>query len=202
MQQRSKEWFNARRGKATASEIINILGIKGLGQIGETYAFEKAVELVYGLDEEDNFTSFDMQRGINLEPLAFKKLQEISFFEVQETSFFAYGDNAGASPDALVGKDAIAEIKCPRPNKFFNLVANGEKEIDKKYIAQMQFQMLCTNSVRCHFFNYIIYNGIEMWHEIIILKDENFINLIKQRILEFVKIRDKYILQLQQKQQF
>lgn len=203
--QRSEEWYNERLGKFTASEIHKLLGVKGLGLTGETYAFEKACELVYGLDEDESFASYDMQRGIALEPLAFKKFKELKameFIEVKESYFFPYTENSGASPDGVVGNDAILEIKSPRSKKFFNLVAKGYDAIDKEYIAQMQMQMLCSNSKRCHFFNYIIFNGQEMWHEIIVERDEKMIELIKERISEAVKIRDDYKRYLIENKQF
>lgn len=204
-EQRSPEWFSMRLGKFTASEIHKLLGIKGLGQTGKTYCFEKACELVFGKDENDDFTSFDLKRGVELEPIAFRKFQELKqedFIDIQTTTFFPYGENAGASPDGLVGDDAILEIKCPRSNKFFNLVAGGVEEIDKDYIAQMQMQMLCSNSKQCHFFNYIIFNGVEMWHEIIVERDEVMIELIKTRIAEAIVIRDNFIVELKNNQQF
>jgi putative phage-type endonuclease len=195
MLQRSNDWFDARKGRFTASEIHKLLGVRGLGQTGESYIFEKATEEVFGLDEDDNFTSFDMQRGVTLEPLAFRKFKEIKefdFIEVQETSFFPYGSDAGASPDGLVGNNAILEIKCPRPTKFFNLVAKGYDAIDKEYIAQMQMQMMCTNSEKAYFFNYIIFNGVEMWHEIEVNRDEKMIDLIKERIDQAIKIKNEH----------
>jgi putative phage-type endonuclease len=204
-QQRSKEWFDERKGRFTASRISELLGVKGLGLTGENYAFEKAVELVYGVDEEESFVSFDMQRGINLEPLAFRKFKEIKeldFIEVKESYFFPYTDDAGASPDGIVGEDAILEIKCPRPNKFFKLVAKGIDAIDSGYMDQMQMQMLCSNSVQCHFFNYIIFNGIEMWHEIIVPRNEKRIELIKERITEASKLRSEYVQYLTENKQF
>lgn len=197
MEQRSVDWFNVRLGKFTASGIHNIMGNQGLGETGKTYCFEKAIELVFGKDSEDNFTSFDIQRGVELEPMAFRKFKETKqedFIDVEETSFFPYKEIGGASPDGLVGNDAILEIKCPRSKKFFNIIASGN--IDKEYISQMQMQMLCSNSRRCYLFNYIIFNGVEMWHEIIVERDEVMIELIKQRIDEAVIIRDEYVNQL------
>lgn len=96
--QRSENWHNERLGKFTASEIHKLLGKQGLGLTGETYCFEKACEIVFGIDEEENFISSDMQRGINLEPLAFdkfKELKELDFIEVKEAYFFPLGENAG-----------------------------------------------------------------------------------------------------------
>lgn len=203
--QRSNEWFNERVGRFTGSQISNLMGIKGLGKTGESYAFKLASEIVFGRDKEDDFVSFDMQRGIDLEPLAFRKFKELKaldFINVEETSFWGYGKDAGASPDGIVGTDAALEIKCPKPLKFFNLIAGGIDEIDSNYIDQMQMEMLCTKSVRCHFFNYIIYNGVEMWHEIIVPRDEALIELMIKRIEEAKILRDNFVIQLRNNKQF
>ena len=206
MLQRSEDWFEARKGRFTASDIHKLLGVRGLGQTGESYIFEKAVEEVFGLeDKEDEFISKDIQRGVTLEPLAFRKfkeLKEFDFLDIQETTFFPYGSHAGASPDGLVGNDAILEIKCPRPTKFFNLVAKGIEAMDKEYIAQMQMQMLFTNSNKAYFFNYIIFNGKEMWHEIEVQRDEKMIDLIKKRIEQAKKIKQDFVEYLITNKQF
>jgi len=204
-QQRSKEWYDVRKGRFTASRITELLGVKGLGLTGENYAFEKAVEIVYGIDKEDGFTSFDMQRGIDLEPLAFRKFKELKqyeFLEVKESYFFPYTENAGASPDGVVGENAILEIKCPRPNKFFKLIAKGSDAIDNTYYDQMQMQMLCSNSELCYFFNYLIFNGVEMWHEIIVKRDDVRIKLIENRINEAVNLRNEFVEYLTNNKQF
>lgn len=205
MEQRSDEWFSQRLGKFTGSEIHKLLGVKGLGETGKSYAFQKAVEIVFGKNEEESFVSFDMARGIALEPMAFRKfreLKEIDFLEVEKCSFYCYGENGGASPDGKVGFDADLEIKCPQPNKFFALVAKGIEQIDKEYIAQMQMEMLCSGSTHCYFFNYIVFNNQEMWHEIIVNRDEVMIELIKARILEAVVIRDNFVIELRKNIQF
>jgi len=205
MQQGSNEWFESRLGRFTGSEIHKLLGVKGLGATGETYCFEKAIEMVFGRDEEDNFESFDMMRGKQLEPVAFRKfkeLKEMDFISVEEVGFFEMGENAGASPDGLVGSDAVLEIKCPRPNKFFNLVAKGIDAIDKEYIAQMNLEMMATKTKQCHFFNFIIFNGKPMWHEIVVTPDVNMVALINQRIEQAVIIRDKYMKDLMTNCQF
>ena len=206
MQQRSNEWFEARRGRFTASNISNILGKAGLkGTIGaiDTMAFEKAVEIAFGIDEEESFVSKDMQRGIDLEPLAFELIKDkkgLEFQEVEECSFYKIGENAGASPDGIIKTNgvisAVLEIKCPKHVKFFKLVANGESEIDSKYIAQMNMQMLATDTDTCLFVNYLIFNNIEYSHEITIKKDEELCELILERVEEATKVRNEYVKQL------
>ena len=205
MKQRSKEWFDSRKGRFTGSSIHKIMGIKGLGKTGETHAFEKAIEIVFGKNEDEQFTSFDMQRGIDLEPVAFNKFKEIKgldFVEVEECSFFAFGDNSGASPDGLVGKDAVLEIKCPKSEKFFNLVAKGEEAIDKEYMFQMQCEMMVTNSNKAYFMNFLIHNGVEMHHIIEVERDEEIIAKMQERIAEATILRDEYVNQLNNNKQF
>ncbi len=192
--QRSETWFKDRLGKFTASKIIDLLGVKGLGLTGDTYAFEKAAEEVHGeLDEgESSFISKDMQRGIDLEPYAFAMFKR-KHPETTESFMFPYGKHAGASPDGVVGKNAVLEIKCPKKKKFLKLVANGYDEIDKQYIAQMQMQMLCSNSDKAYFFNYCVINGEEFGHTIEVKRDEKMIALIKERLEEAIAIKEAYI---------
>jgi len=197
-EQRSEEWFKDRFGKFTASQIHKLLGVRGLGQTGETYAVEKAIESLYGQVEE-NVQSWDMRRGIELEPIAFGKFKEL-YPETIESYMFPYGEHAGASPDGVVGTEAILEIKCPRAVKFFKLVADGI--IDKEYIAQMQMQMMCSNSKRAYFFNYLQLNGREYHHTIIVERDEGFIDIMKKRIEEAIKIKEEYIVKLLKNSQY
>lgn len=205
IEQRTEDWYNQRLGRFTASRIDELMGVKGLGLTGEDYAFQNACEVVFGRNEEDSFTSFDMQRGVQLEPLAFAKFNEVNrfnFIQAEKASFFPLGEHAGASPDGLIGDDSILEIKCPRPNKFFKIVEKGVSAIDRLYIHQMQMQMLCTNSKKCYFFNYIIYNGIEMWHELIIDRDDVLIDKIKERIEIATQLKMQFIDSLKEKVQF
>ena len=198
-EQRTPDWHKERYGKFTASKIIDLLGIKGLGLTGETYAVERAIEQLFG-EVEEGFTSKDMQRGIDLESTAFAKFVEVHpNLKVQNCSFFAYGEHAGASPDGLIDDDAILEIKCPKGKKFFRLVA--EENIDKIYIAQMQMQMLCSNSDKAYFFNYCIIDGEEFHHTIEVKRDEEMIALIKERLEEAIAIKEAYIEKINSKLQ-
>ena len=203
MKQRSSEWFEARRGCFTASEIHRILGKEGLkATIGavDTIALEKAVELAFGIDETENFMSSDMQRGVDLEPIAFELFKEkkgLSFLEVEECGFFKIDENSGASPDGLIKTmseiTSVLEIKCPKHLKYFKLVANGSSEIDFKYIAQMNMQMMATKTKECSFVNYLVFNNEEYSHEIIVEKDEALCELISERIKKAVIVRDEYV---------
>lgn len=200
--QRTDEWIEQRRGKFSASEIYKILGIKGLGETGKNYAIEKAIEELHGKFEE-TFISYDMAQGIENEPLAFAKFKELKgleFLEVSNCGFFEYCENSGASPDGLVSNNAILEIKCPKSTTFFKLVATNE--VDAKYYAQMQMQMLATDAIKGYFFNYLIHEGKEYWHEIIVERDEVMIAKIKERLKEVIEIKNEFINKLKLNQQW
>jgi len=191
-EQRSPEWFEERLGKFTASRISELLGIKALGLTGEGYAMEMAIEEVFG--KEESFMSYDMQRGVELEPLAFNHFKEkkaLEFISVENCGFFAHCENSGASPDGLVGEDAVLEIKCPTRKTFFKLKLTNE--IDPKYFAQMQMQMLSSNRNKAYFFNYIIIDGVEYAHEIEVDRCETTIEKIKNRIVEAIEIKKSFI---------
>lgn len=202
IEQRTEEWNNQRKGKFTASEIYKLMGVKGLGETGKTYAIEKAIEELYG-KVDDDFISFDMQRGIEIEPLAFNyfsDVMDLKFIKVTNCGFFDNCEHSGASPDGLVGEDSILEIKCPKASTFFKLVATND--IDPKYYYQMQMQMIATKRNKGYFFNYIIIDGIEYSHTIEVLKNDITCKKISERISEAVEIKKEYINKINKNKQF
>lgn len=202
IEQRSEEWRKQRHGKFSASGIYKLMGIKALGETGKSYAIEKAIEQLYG-DVDENFISYDMERGIELEPLAFakfKELKSLEFIDVLNCGFFTLSDSAGASPDGLVGYDAVLEIKCPKASTFFKLVATNE--VDQKYFYQMQMQMICTGKEKAYFFNYIIIEGLEFYHTIIVERDQIVCDKIIERIAEAMQIKEEYINKINNNKQF
>jgi hypothetical protein len=214
-EQRSDEWFEDRRGRFTASSIHRLLSdgsrpmtedelkiwklanpksqkknTECIGDAFYTLCFEKACEIVFGLDPYWDIVSYDMQRGINWEPDAFdlfKWNKLLDFIDVETCGFIPYGDNAGASPDGLVSDGGNLEIKCPKPPKFFTIIRDGKDAIDPEYISQMQMQMLATGRDHAYFFNYTIWQDRPLWHEIIV---------------EGVIQRDKYVEILRNNKQF
>lgn len=204
-EQLTTEWFNQRLGRFTASQISQLMGVKGLGETGNTLAFEKAIEIVFGRDEAWNVETWDMKRGKDQEQEAFElfdKLKAQQFIEVQKASFFPLGTNSGASPDGLVGTDAVLEIKCPRPEKFFRIMKDGVSALDKSWTDQVQLEMKCTNSTKCYFFVFLKWQGKNLYHELEIEYDAERVELILERIEQAVIIRDEYVNELKTNKQF
>ena len=205
MEQRSDFWFEQRGGRFTASVASDLIADgrakESIGESFYTLCKRVANERFFGIDTSWNVESWDMKRGTETEPEAFELLAlmmrtgKVFKGEIIELdpcidndngnrSFFPYGENAGASPDGIVlDSDIVAEIKCPRPEKVFELIKqNSVDAIDKKHYAQMQMQMLCTNSNRCVYFVYCVYKEKPVYHWIIVDRDESMIEKIKQRI--------------------
>jgi hypothetical protein len=162
------------------------------------------VELIEG-DQDETYTNFDMQRGIDQEPYAYAKFEELMMLEfktVSKSEFVLYGSDAGASPDGLVSDNSVLEIKCPKRGKFYKYLIEGIDAIDDVYYNQMQMQMLATKCDQAYFFNYIIIKGVEKWHTIIVPRDEERIELIKTRLAEAVIKRDEYIELINKNKQF
>jgi len=185
MEQRSSEWYDMRLGRFTASKISLLLGKltteKGAKAL-ENLAIKKAGEMYFGQIESD-FISFDMQRGIDQEPLAFAKFSEIiglQFLEVEQVGFIPYGKHGGASPDGKVSNGRNLEIKNPTIETFNKLVCTNV--IDEGYNDQMQKQMLALDTDLTYFFNYVVYCGKEYSHLVEVPRNEQRISLIKERI--------------------
>ncbi len=196
-EQRTTEWYEQRGGRFTASVASDLIADgRAKDSVGEAfYTLCKRVanERFFGIDNSWNVESWDMKRGIETEPEAFELLASLmrtgkviqgERHILEECAFFPLGDNAGASPDGIVlDSDIVTEIKCPRPEKVFDLIeSNNVNAIDKKHYAQMQMQMLCTNSTRCVYFVYCVYKEKPMYHWIIVHRDEEMIEKIKERI--------------------
>ena len=138
MQQLSDEWFAIRKGKISAShaQAIATAG-KGL----DTYILELMAEY-FSSGEKERYTNDDMQRGIELEGQARDMYELEKGVKVKEIGFIEHSDFVGCSPDGLIGEDGGLEIKAQNDPRHFKLLINGVKEVDSKYIWQIQMSML------------------------------------------------------------
>ena len=66
----------------------------------------------------------------------------------------------------------------------------------------MQMQMMCTGREKAYFFNYLIHDGTEFHHEIIVERDEELIAKIVSRLVEAIEIKNEYINKINNNKQF
>ncbi len=140
MPQGSEEWRAIRKGKMTASHAQEIANNgKGL----DTYIIKLMAEY-FSSGEYEGFKNSHMERGTELEPVA-RSMYELETGEVvEEVGFIEYNEYAGCSPDGLIGENAIAEIKCHDDVSHFKMIVGGAKEIDTKYLWQIQMNLMIT----------------------------------------------------------
>ncbi len=127
-EQRSPEWYTARLGVFTSSEIYRLMTkpkLKGevLSEGAKTYILEKVAEKLTGIDRysyslsafnEEVFITQAMQWGIDNEPLAKKHLARLNNWTIEETTFIKVDSlNYGGSGDGWIREiNGALEVKC------------------------------------------------------------------------------------------
>ncbi len=153
IEQRSPEWFEARKGKLTGSNVGAALGLSPWKTPDDL--IRQMVREYHGAEPEfvgNAATEF----GTAHEPLALLDYEMETGNTVQECGFFVHPDHPwlGASPDGLVYADIVLEIKVPfglrkETSPKFKLLAD-----QPHYHAQVQIEMACTGRRRCHFYQW------------------------------------------------
>ena len=163
MEQRTDEWFSERAGKVTASRIADVMAKTktGYGAGRGNYMAELVAERLTGIPKQ-GFTNAAMQHGIDTEPQARAMYELEHGVTVIETGFVPHPKigQTGASPDGLVGEDGLVEIKCPNTATHIETLRGAK--IDRKYLLQMHWQMICTERTWCDFVSFDPRMPVEM----------------------------------------
>lgn len=155
MEQRSTEWFTARLGKVTASRVADVIAKTktGYSTSRENYMAQLVCERMTGTQGE-SYNNAAMQWGTDQEPLARAAYEAAKDVLVDEVGFVVHPtiNNAGASPDGLVGDDGLIEIKCPNTATHIDTLLSDK--VPNKYNTQMQWQLVCTGRKWCDFVSF------------------------------------------------
>ena len=153
--QGSDEWRALRLGKVTASKVADIVAKtkSGYSASRANYAAQLIAERLTGTPAE-SFTNAAMQHGTETEPEARCAYEFYQGATVEQVAFVPHPkiDQAGCSPDGLVGDDGLVEIKCPQTATHLETLLG--QAVPAKYETQMQFQMACTGRAWCDFVSY------------------------------------------------
>ena len=182
MEQHSREWFVARLGRWTGSEVGKLMqsGRSKSDTFGETakgYIYDKAGERLLR-DEVRNdeamwneyytlthTTSKAMDFGSEQEPYARKRYHKVTGNEVHEVGLLLCKDipEFGSSPDGIVQEGGritrAIEIKCPMGSNFVKYAmmqtADDLKKTNSQYYWQCVSHCIVSGASVCDF---IIYN--------------------------------------------
>jgi hypothetical protein len=96
----------------------------------------------------ESFTSFDMTRGHELEPINRAAYELLTGEFVTLTPFVTHPSIEwwGASPDGLVGEDGLFEAKCLNAANHLEILRGGDI---LKYLPQVHTQMIVTGRKWC-----------------------------------------------------
>jgi putative phage-type endonuclease len=156
IEQGTPEWHALRCGKVTASRVADVMrsGRGGAPSASRArYMGELVAERLTGTPYE-SFKSAEMQRGNDVEAEAVSAYAFICGAQCDRIAFVDHPsiEMSGASPDALIGNDGLAEFKCPASHTHIQTLLSDK--IDGDYVRQMQWQMACTGRQWCDFVSY------------------------------------------------
>lgn len=154
--QGSAEWLDIRRGKITASRIVDVLdrlkkGGEGAGR--RNYRIDLIAERLSGRSE-GHYISPEMQWGIECELMARAAYEMQRGVMVESVGFVLHPtlDFTGASPDGLVDEDGTTEFKCPKTTTHIKWMLEGG--VPEEHQPQCLWVMTCTGRKWCDFVSY------------------------------------------------
>jgi len=143
--QGSPEWHAQRLGKVTASRVADVVAKTkgGWGASRANYAAQLVAERLTG-EPTESYTNAAMQWGLDHEADAKSAYEFHRDCEITPCGFIEHPNlnQCGASPDGLIGRDGVLEIKCPNTANHIETLKG--RAVPSKYVLQIQWQMACT----------------------------------------------------------
>lgn len=157
-EQRSEPWFAARAGRATGSKAHCIVAIGRAGAEAVTkrdYRLQLACERLTGKPADSGFVSYEMTRGIELEPAARAAYEAETGDLVRETGFLCSDDYlVGCSLDGDVnGMAGIIELKAPKTNTHIGYWRDRQS-FKTEYMAQVLHGLWVSGAKYCDLCSY------------------------------------------------
>src|SRR5690606_33132888 len=158
--QGSPEWLQARAGVITASRFADarsrLTKTCKSGKPGDPstaairYAWTVAMERVAGKPVDSSFETWQMRRGVDLEPAARVAYEARTGFMVQESGLVLTDDSVfGYSTDGFVEDDGMVEIKCPASCDKLGAIWGHPEEAESEYIDQINGGLWITGRKWC-----------------------------------------------------
>ncbi|MCL2596235.1 MAG: YqaJ viral recombinase family protein [Paludibacter sp.] len=192
-------WTSDRLGLFTASRISDLLicakGDKdGFGVVAMSYIMEKVCEILTG-EQKPEVNTKSIEWGNENEAVAMAVYsrntnKKVAYFGKENPKSFSLAPdyNLSGSPDGLIFDEKVIEIKCPynSVNHIENTLMNLEafKKERKEYYAQIQVNMLVTDTNICDFVSFdprMIDEKLQL-SILEVPKDSEFQKLILQRV--------------------
>lgn len=145
LEQGTQLWKDARAGCATASCVANLFVKARKENQGAraNYRAKIICEILTGRVQEDEINSYQIRQGKEREPDARTMYELQSPEPIITVGFIKHPtiERYGASPDMLVGKNGLCQIKCPTRAVHLSWLMTGI--VPKEHKPQMYAEMDC-----------------------------------------------------------
>jgi putative phage-type endonuclease len=149
-------WLSARTGKLTASRMADAMDVLKNGKPSAARTklmHEILAERLTGNVVPHHVTPA-MQHGIETEPFAKEAFEVATGSLLIPCGFFDHPEigDFGATPDALLDRDALVEFKCPQTTTHVALKLAGV--VPEQHKPQILAQLACTGRTRAVFVSF------------------------------------------------
>lgn len=154
--QRTEPWLAARAGRVTASRADCVVAKIKTGEAAarRDYRVQLAIEIITGRPAESGYINAEMQRGIDLEPVALAAYEARSGNLFRRTGFLALNEHrAGCSLDGDVDDfEGIIEVKCPKSATHVGYLKAGR--LPPEYVPQITHQLWVSGAAWADFVSF------------------------------------------------
>lgn len=152
--QRSEEWFEARLARVTGSMAKAVWDKTAKGARTakwQNYQDQLVAEAMTGISADDVYVTFEMQRGIDLEPVARHALAKHLGTKIRETGFVQHNTlRIGSSLDGDIDDfKTVIEMKCPKTTTHLGYIEAGK--LPEEYEGQCLHNLYTTGAERLVF---------------------------------------------------
>lgn len=204
LEQRTRDWHQARCGFATASKAFDIIAKTQKGTPTAkrvNYLFHVVAERLTGMPQGLRFVR-SLDERADLEPEA-RTAYELYFDRTVTTVGFIHHPTipfVGASPDGYIDHDGLLEIKALDASTQAKLWLGGQtaKDVLEEYLPQVELGMACTDKSWCDFISWCPFmkdEELRLWRRII-HRDERRIIFIEDAVQEFLAEVDEKVEQV------
>lgn len=151
MEQRTPEWFSARKGRVTGSVAGAILGRAPYATRDDI--LRRMVRDYHGAESEFQ-GNIATKFGEMHEAGAIIDFRLETGLDVEEVGFLPYEDWLGASPDGLTSDGGVLEVKVPFSKRKDETPIFKPLSDQPHYYAQVQIEMLCSGRGHAWFYQW------------------------------------------------
>lgn len=151
IEQGSMDWILIRLGMVTSTRLKRVFKSEYLSLIDEVIAEQLTEQW-----DDDGYISDDMQRGIDLEPLALDEYEQRSGVKLIRGGFIQSKrwPLLGYSPDGRCGVVGGVEVKCPSSKKHIQYLRQNQVPNDYKWQVFSSFLI----NPDCEWYDFMSYD--------------------------------------------